>query len=60
MDKVIQQNAANAEESAAASEEMNAQAQQMKAFVGDLVALVGGKQTHSVVSSFVREKGEYI
>ena len=42
MDKVIQQNAANAEESASASEELNAQAEQMKAFVGDLMALVGG------------------
>ena len=41
MDKVVQQNAANAEESASASEEMNAQAEQMKEFVDDLVALVG-------------------
>ncbi|OEU84811.1 MAG: hypothetical protein BA865_12720, partial [Desulfobacterales bacterium S5133MH4] len=47
MDKVIQQNAANAEESASASEEMNAQAEQMKSFVGDLMALVGGKGDHS-------------
>jgi methyl-accepting chemotaxis protein len=38
---VVQQNAANAEESASASEEMNAQAEQMKGFVDDLVALVG-------------------
>jgi methyl-accepting chemotaxis protein len=46
MDKVTQQNAANAEESASASEEMNAQSEQMKSFVGDLVMLVGGsKQT---------------
>jgi len=42
MDKVTQQNAANAEESASASEEMNAQAEQMKAMVDDLVMLVGG------------------
>jgi methyl-accepting chemotaxis protein len=42
MDKVVQQNAANAEESASASEEMNAQAAQMKGFVDNLVALVGG------------------
>jgi methyl-accepting chemotaxis protein len=40
--KVVQQNAANAEESASASEEMNAQAEQMKGFVEELVALVGG------------------
>ena len=33
MDKVVQQNAANAEESASASEEMNAQSQEMKGFV---------------------------
>jgi methyl-accepting chemotaxis protein len=42
MDKVTQQNAANAEESASASEEMNAQAEQMKVVVGELVVLVGG------------------
>ena len=42
MDKVVQQNAANAEESASASEEMNAQAEQMKGFVQQLVAIVGG------------------
>ncbi len=42
MDKVTQQNAANAEESASASEEMNAQAQQMKSMVDELVTMVGG------------------
>jgi methyl-accepting chemotaxis protein len=42
MDRVIQQNAANAEESASTSEEMNAQAEQMKAIVEEMVALVGG------------------
>ncbi|MEN6439473.1 MAG: methyl-accepting chemotaxis protein [Syntrophobacter sp.] len=42
MDRVVQQNAANAEQSASASEEMNAQAEQMKVFVGDLVELVDG------------------
>jgi methyl-accepting chemotaxis protein len=42
MDKVTQQNAANAEESASASEEMNAQAEQMKSIVGELVVLVEG------------------
>jgi methyl-accepting chemotaxis protein len=42
MDKVIQQNAANAEESAAASEELNAQAEQMKSYVNELVAVVAG------------------
>ncbi len=41
MDKVTQQNAANAEESASASEEMSAQSEQMKQFVDSLVMLVG-------------------
>jgi methyl-accepting chemotaxis protein len=41
MDKVVQRNAANAEESASASEEMNTQAQHLKNFVGDLVTLAG-------------------
>lgn len=42
MDKVTQQNAANAEESAAASEEMHSQAELMNRFVTGLVGLVGG------------------
>lgn len=43
MDKVVQLNAANAEESAAAAEEMNAQAEQMKAFVRELTGIVDGR-----------------
>jgi len=43
MDKITQQNAANAEESASASEEMNAQAEHMKSMVDELMAMVGGK-----------------
>ncbi len=42
MDKVTQQNAANAEESASASEELSAQAASMKEVVDQLVALVEG------------------
>jgi len=42
MDKVVQQNAANAEQSASASEEMNAQACHMKEFVEELKSLVDG------------------
>lgn len=42
MDRVTQQNAANAEESASASKEMDSQAEQMNDFVGELVALVRG------------------
>jgi len=42
VDKVTQQNAANAEESAAASEELAAQADQMKVMVNELLTLIGG------------------
>ena len=51
MDKVTQQNAANAEESASASEEMNAQAEQMKGVVGELITLVGGSGKDGRVKS---------
>jgi len=43
MDKVVQQTAANAEESASSSEELNALAQHMKQYVGTLVGIVDGK-----------------
>ncbi|MCP4161921.1 MAG: hypothetical protein GY760_17755 [Deltaproteobacteria bacterium] len=46
MDKVVQQNAASAEEAASTSEEMNAQAIQMKSAVNSLMTLVGGKIEH--------------
>jgi methyl-accepting chemotaxis protein len=49
MDKVTQQNAANAEESASASEELNAQAESMNEIVGQLVALVEGAKDASAV-----------
>ena len=42
MDKVTQQNAANAEESASASEELSAQAEQMDSIVQELSILVNG------------------
>lgn len=42
MDKVTQQNAANAEESAAAAEELSSQAEQLNGVVRELVQLVGG------------------
>jgi methyl-accepting chemotaxis protein len=41
MDKVTQQNAANAEESASASEELSSQAESMNAVVNELATLVG-------------------
>lgn len=43
MDKVVQHNAASAEESAAAAEEMNSQAIQMKQYADDLASIVTGK-----------------
>jgi methyl-accepting chemotaxis protein len=46
MDKVTQQNAANAEESASASEELSSQAESMNEIVGELVALAGGATRH--------------
>ncbi|MDD5154639.1 MAG: Cache 3/Cache 2 fusion domain-containing protein [Desulfovibrionales bacterium] len=46
MDKVTQQNTANAEESASASETMSAQAQEMKNLIVDLVMLVEGGQSN--------------
>ena len=45
MDKVIQQNAAGAEESASATEELKAQSEQMKAFVDLLVSVVQGEKS---------------
>jgi methyl-accepting chemotaxis protein len=43
VEKVVQCNASNAEESAAAAEELNAQAATMKQSVGELLNLVGGQ-----------------
>ena len=42
MDKVTQQNSANAEESASAAEQLSAQAVEMKQFITGLAALLGG------------------
>jgi len=42
MDKVVQQNASNAEQTASASEEMHAQARLMREFVEGLGSIVGG------------------
>ena len=48
MDKVVQQNAANAEESASASEEMNAQAAQLREYVAELVLLITGSKDNEM------------
>jgi len=47
MDKVTQQNAANAEESASASEELSAQSEELKHMVSGLVTLIGGRSSES-------------
>jgi methyl-accepting chemotaxis protein len=46
IDKVTQNNAANAEESAAAAEELNAQAETLKQSVSELLQLVEGRHTN--------------
>lgn len=51
MDKIVQRNAANAEESASASEELNAQAEVLREYVGDLVKLVTGQKEHGIKQS---------
>lgn len=56
MDKVTQQNAANAEETASASEELSAQAEQMNGAVGDLVSLVGGSSSNNGRAKSTRSK----
>ena len=43
MDKVVQQNAANGEETAAAAEEMSAQSVELESVVKELLAVVGGE-----------------
>jgi methyl-accepting chemotaxis protein len=42
MDRIVQQNAASAEESASASQELTAQSHQMKGIVDDLMSMVAG------------------
>jgi methyl-accepting chemotaxis protein len=51
MDKVTQQNAANAQQSASSSEEMLSQAGWMKEMVTELVSLVGGSDSSTKESS---------
>jgi methyl-accepting chemotaxis protein len=50
MDKVTQQNAANAEETSSASEQMKSQASQMKDVVDELLNLVGGRKAMADMS----------
>jgi methyl-accepting chemotaxis protein len=57
MDKVTQQNAANAEESASASEELSAQAEQMNGIVAQLSTMVGGR-TDSISGKSQRKRSK--
>ena len=57
MDKVTQQNAANAEESASASEELSSQAESMNDIVGELVRLVGGATKDIAKTEGRRKRG---
>jgi methyl-accepting chemotaxis protein len=54
MDKVVQQGAANAEESASASEELSSQAQVLQQSVVQLATMVGGHQSGGSASSEIR------
>jgi methyl-accepting chemotaxis protein len=47
MDKVVQQNAANAEEFASSSEQLSGQAEQMKVYVEALEGVIAGKKVSS-------------
>jgi len=56
MDKVVQQNAANAEESASASSEMSAQSGGMKGLVSELKTLISGSNGSALVSGNAERK----
>ncbi|MFH0878781.1 MAG: methyl-accepting chemotaxis protein [Lentisphaerota bacterium] len=58
MDKVVQQNAANAEESASASEELSSQAQELNAMVAQLVAIVGGSAARNLEPAEARKPAQ--
>jgi methyl-accepting chemotaxis protein len=57
MDKVTQQNAANAQQSASSSQEMLSQAGWMKEMVTELVALVGGSDSRANDRPVEKSKG---
>ncbi len=58
MDKVVQQNAANAEESASASEELSSQAQELNAMVAQLVSIVSGSKGTAAPVGHKASQGE--
>ncbi|MFO7878305.1 MAG: methyl-accepting chemotaxis protein [Desulfovermiculus sp.] len=58
MDKVVQQNASDAEESASASQELSSQAGEMERMVQELAALVGGAQQKAKGAEKVQESSK--
>ncbi len=56
IDRVVQQNAANAEESASAATELQGQAERLREIVGEVTSLVGGNGTpHSAATATLRK-----
>ena len=58
MDKVVQENSANAEESASASQQMDAQARNLEEYLKDLVTLVGGYSKSEVHKRVTESKNQ--
>ncbi len=52
MDKVVQQNASDSEESASAAEELSSQAQELDSMVVELVSLVGGSRSSATTDLY--------
>ena len=60
MDKVVQNNAASAEESASSSQEMIVQAEKMKGMVAELVGLVEGRQKTAAARGASRSDARFV
>ena len=58
LDKAIQSNAANSEETAASAEELNAQALSLQDFVGQLVTLVDGEGSNVTTGNSAHPAGQ--
>jgi hypothetical protein len=58
IDHVVQQNAANAEESASAAAQLQAQAERLRDIVGEVTSLVGGSDNLSLLGAAAPGKGQ--
>jgi methyl-accepting chemotaxis protein len=58
MDKVVQQNASDAEESSSAAEELNSQAQELDRMVQELAAIAGGGDGSSAMHARGKDEGD--